>query len=103
MSDVQSCHAEITLVAVGNGVLNEVSPLDCHAAAKFTLFAAVPSCAPAGNDVRAFVPSHALVKFVPLLILSAGKEVSAEQFFHEMLKFRTLLVSIIGNEVSAVH
>ena len=52
VSGVQPFHALRTLLAVGNGVLNEVSPLDCHALLKFTLFASVPSFAPAGNDVR---------------------------------------------------
>jgi len=40
----------LTVVAVGNGVLNEVSPLDSHALVKFTLLASVPSFASSGND-----------------------------------------------------
>ena len=47
-------------------MLNEVSPLDCHALVKFTFCALVPSFAPAGNDVRAVVPCHADVKLVQL-------------------------------------
>jgi hypothetical protein len=53
------CHVRNNLVAVGSGVLNEVSPLDCHALVKFTLFASVPSFAPAGNDVSAEQSLHA--------------------------------------------
>ena len=53
-------------VAVGNGVLNEVRPLDSHALLKFTpLLAAVPSRAPLGNDVRAEQDCHADVKLLP--------------------------------------
>ena len=65
VSDEQSFHDEYTLVAVGNGVLNEVSPLAFHALLKSTLFAAVPSFAPAGNDVRAEQDCHADVKLLP--------------------------------------
>ena len=49
-SDRQLRNEATRLPAVGNGVLNEVSPLDCHALLKFTLLALVPSFAPAGND-----------------------------------------------------
>ena len=55
-------------MAVGSGVLKEVSPLDCHAAAKFTLLAAVPSFAPLGNDVRAVQDCHAPEKLVQFLM-----------------------------------
>lgn len=53
VNELQPRKALTKVVAVGNGVLNEVSPLDCHALVKFTLLALVPSFAPAGNDVRA--------------------------------------------------
>ena len=43
-------HENLQFPALGNGVLNEVSPLDRHASEKFTLFASVPSFASAGND-----------------------------------------------------
>ena len=77
VSDEQFLHALYALVAVGNGVLNEVSPLDCHALVKLTLLASVPSFAPAGNDVRAVQPCHADVKYFPLLKLkSSGRLVS---------------------------
>ena len=71
---------------------NEVSPLDIHALVKFTFVAAVPSCAPAGNDVSEVQDFHALVKLFPLLMSSAGKDVSDEQLNHALLKFTTLLV-----------
>ena len=45
-------------------MLNEVSPLSFHALLKSTLLAAVPSFAPAGNDVRAEQPCHADEKLV---------------------------------------
>jgi len=73
-SDVQPHHELEHVDAVGNGVLNEVSPLDSHALLKFTVpVAAVPSFAPAGNDVRVETEFHAFEKSVPLLMSSAGK------------------------------
>jgi hypothetical protein len=45
--------ASVQFTAVGSGVLNEVSPLNCHALEKVGLIAEVPSFAPAGKDVRA--------------------------------------------------
>ena len=62
----------------------------------------VPSNTPEPMVVSEEQVCHALVKFVPLLISSAGKDVRGVQDCHALLKFRTLLVSIIGNEVSAV-
>ena len=78
---------------------SEVSPLDCHALVKSTLFAAVPSFAPAGNDVRAVQPFHADVKLAPLLISSAGKDVRAEEFCHALVKLVPFLASIAGKDV----
>ena len=72
----QNLHAVFTLVAVGNGVLNEVSPLDCHALVKFTLFASVPSFAPAGNDVRDEQFSQADMKLVQFLMSVVLKSLS---------------------------
>ena len=84
-------------------MLNEVSPLCCHAPVKFTLFASVPSFASAGNDVRAEQLCHAAVKSVPLLKSKAGNEVSPLDL-HALVKF-TLDASVpsfapAGNDVS---
>ena len=83
---VQFCHVRNNLVAVGSGVLNEVSPLPCHALSKFTLDAAVPSFAPSGNDVSDEQYLHAPEKLVPLLIFSAGKLFSDTQLYHVSIK-----------------
>ena len=64
-SDAHELKALRNEFAVGSGVLNEVSPLDSHADSKFTLLAAVPSFAPAGNDVRAEQVFQADEKFEP--------------------------------------
>ena len=73
-SDVQPHHELEHVDAVGNGVLNEVSPLDSHALLKFTVpVAAVPSFASAGNDVRAEQPFHANWKAAPSGALIAPK------------------------------
>ena len=69
-------------MAVGSGVLNEVSPLDRHALSKFTLAASVPSCAPLGNDCRAVVPCHAPVKSEQFLMFVVLKSLSDEQPYH---------------------
>ena len=63
-------------------MLNEVSPLDCHAFVKFTLFASVPSFAPSGNDVSAVVPCHADRKLEQFDISVVLKSLSDEQEFH---------------------
>lgn len=79
---VQLCHVRNNLLAVGNGVLNELSPLDCHALSKFTLFALVPSFASAGNDVRAEQFCHADVKleqFLMSVVLKSLSELSPHQ------------------------
>ena len=60
-------------------MLNEVSPLDCHADSMFTLFALVPSFAPAGNDVRDEQLCHADVKEFPFLMSVVLKSLSDEQ------------------------
>ena len=78
----QNLHAVFTLLAVGNGVLNEVSPLDSHALVKFTLFASVPSFAPAGNDVRDEQDCHADVKFEQVFMSVVLKLLSPEQPYH---------------------
>ena len=59
-----------------------VSPLDCHAAVKFTFVAAVPSFAPAGNDVRAVQSRHALVKLTQLLMSISPNELSDAHKYH---------------------
>jgi len=94
LSDVQEFQEYEQFVAVGSGVLKEVSPLDCHAAAKFTLLALVPSFAPAGNDVRAEVPFHADEKFEPLLASMAPNELSEVELCHALVKL-TVLESLI--------
>tara|TARA_R110001592_G_scaffold143367_1_gene366092 strand:- start:165 stop:482 length:318 start_codon:yes stop_codon:yes gene_type:complete len=65
--ELQLRHAFAQLPAVGNGVLNEVSPLDFHALAKFTFSPFVPRFMSAGKEVREEQSSHALEKFVTLL------------------------------------
>ena len=63
-------------------MLNEVRPLDRHALSKFTLLAVVPSCAPAGNDVRAVQSRHALVKLTQLLMSISPNELSDAHKYH---------------------
>lgn len=92
------------MVAVGNGVLNDVSPLARHALVKTTLLASVPSFASAGNDVRAEQFRHADVKLFPVLKSKAGKLVSPLSC-HALVKF-TLAASVpsfapAGNDVRA--
>ena len=65
-SDEQPFHVAYRIPAVGNSVLNEISPLPSHAVLKFTLLASVPSFASTGNDVSAVVPCHADRKFEQL-------------------------------------
>ena len=82
-----------------------VSDVLRNALMKFTFSAAVPSFAPAGNDVRA-EPFHALVKLLPLLKSKAGKLVSP-LYCHALVKF-TLLAAVpscapAGNDVRAVQ
>ena len=77
VSEAQEFQPNLTFVAVGNGVLNEVSPLDCHAFSNVTFVAAaVPSCAPAGNDVRAVQDFHAFEKLAQLLMSISPNELS---------------------------
>jgi hypothetical protein len=87
VSEVQSLKARYMLLAFGNGVLNDVSPLDCHASVKLTLAAAVPSFAPAGNVVRDEQPFHADVKFWPLFMSVVLKSLSDVQFCHAKLAY----------------
>ena len=75
-------HAKLTVVAVGNGVLNEVSPLPCHAFVKSTLYALVPSFASAGNDVRAEQPFHADVKLEQFLMSVVLTSLSDVLLYH---------------------
>ena len=63
-----------------------VSPLDRHALVKSTLFALVPSFAPAGNDVRAEQDFHADVKSVQFLMSVVLKSLSDEHPSHERYK-----------------
>ena len=85
------------MVAVGNGVLNEVSPLERHASVKFTLFASVPSFAPAGNDVRAEQFCHADVKSPQLSDWIAPKSLNAVHPNQALLRVLELLKSKAGN------
>ena len=56
----QPCHADPKILPLLKSKAgNEVSPLDLHALLKLTLDAAVPSFAPAENDVRAVQAYHA--------------------------------------------
>ena len=67
-------------VAVGNGVLNEVRPLDSHALLKFTaLLTAVPSFASCGNDVSDEQSCQQPVKSVPFLMSVVLKSLSCVQ------------------------
>ena len=75
------------LVAVGNGVLKEVSPLCCHALLKFTPLASVPSFAPLGNDVREVQDFHADVKFEQVFMSVVLKSLSDEQPYHARYVF----------------
>ena len=59
-----------------------MSPLDCHALVKFTLFASVPSFASAGNDVSDEQFCHADEKLVQLGISVVLKSLSDEQRYH---------------------
>ena len=100
MSEVQPLNVSNALVAVGNGVLNEVSPLPCHALLKFTPVASVPSFASAGNDVSAVVPCHAAVKFTQLGACIAGKLCKLVSNCHASLKSPALSVLSKGKLVS---
>ena len=100
MSEVQSCHVRLAVVAVGNGVLNEVSPLFRHELLKSTLLALVPSFAPLGNDVRAEVPFHAFAKVVPLEASISAIELRDEQLRHVSLKLVLDDKSTLLNEVN---
>ncbi len=57
--ELQLRHALPQSPAVGNGVLNEVSPLCFHALAKLTFVTFVPRFMSAGKDVREEQPNHA--------------------------------------------
>lgn len=76
--ELQVRHASVQLPAVGNGVLNEVSPLDFHAPEKFTLVASVPSFASAGNDVRDEQDFHVESKLVQSGACIAGNELKLD-------------------------
>jgi len=81
---------DVNVVAVGSGVLNEVSPLDFHAWLKFTPLASVPSFAPAGNDVSDEQDFHADEKVVPLEASMAPNEFSEllpSQAFKKLMQF----------------
>ena len=82
MSEVHSFQAKRVSPAVGNGVLNEVSPLCCHEFVKFTFCALVPSFAPAGNELRDEQPRHADAKVVQFLMSVVLKSESVEQLYH---------------------
>lgn len=69
-------HALLTSAPVGNGVLNEVSPLDRHASENPTPVLLVPRLISDGNDVREVQDLHAPLKNLPLPRSKAGKELS---------------------------
>jgi hypothetical protein len=100
---VQFIHARFTAVAVGNGVLNEVSPLECHALEKLTEpVAAVPSFAPAGKDVRDEQLYHADAKLEQFLMSVVLKSESDVQFFHASTACVTAGSDVL-KEVNAVQ
>ena len=76
--------------------MNAVNPLEFHAKLKFTLFAAVPSFAPAGNDVRAEQDFHADVKLVQLEISVVPNELSEPEALHALLASVVLVKSKFG-------
>ena len=82
VSDWQPYQARYKSPAVGNGVLNEVSPLLRHAWTKFTLLASVPSFAPLGNCVREEQTCHALAKFEQFLMSVVVKLESELLLYH---------------------
>ena len=97
------CRKALTkVVAVGNGVLNEVSPLELHALVKFTLVASVPSFAPPLKSVSAEQSLHASWKFVPFLASIAPNELNEVASCHEELNELPELKSIEPNEVKAL-
>ena len=79
LKEKQYLNAEVKVVAVGSGVLNEVSPLDRHALSKFTLDTSVPSFAFSGNDVSEEQFCHVLIKFEQFLMSVVLKSLSEEQ------------------------
>lgn len=105
VSDEQSLHATLALVAVGNGVLNEVSPLDHHALLKFTFAASVPSFASLGNDVSDAQFCHVDRKLVQFLMSVVLKLVSEEQFCHVVLTVVTegSCVLKLSSEEQLIH
>ena len=99
MSEVQSLNARYMLLAFGNGVLKDVSPLDCHALVKLALLTSVPSFAPAGNDVKSAVPCQADEKFVEFEASMAPKLLKGVKN-HPLVKLVPLLKSRAGKLVS---
>ena len=77
-----------------------MSPLDCHALVKFTLFASVPSFASVGNDVRDEQEFHAEAKFVQLGISVVLNELSKAQELHALLTSTALVKSRLGKLVN---
>ena len=86
-------------------MLNEVSPLDCHALLTFTLFAAVPSRASLGNELRAEQFCHADVKLVQFLMSVVLKSLSDVQPSHDRttLEAKGSGVSKTISEVQVSH
>ena len=82
VNDVQLLKPSTIRLVVVKGVLNEVSPLDRHALVKFTLFALVPSFAPAGNELRAEQSLNAEVKLVHSGAWTVPKLVRLGEPFH---------------------
>ena len=75
-------------------------------AEKFTLLDAVPSFAPAENDVRAEQSWNALVKLLPLLKSKAGKLVSPlalKAFWNVTFVLLVPSFAPAGNDVRAVQ
>ena len=86
LSRLASYQARLMLVTRDVSISGKlVSPLDRHALLKSTLFASVPSFAPAGNDVSAVVPCHADVKSVQFLMSVVIKSLSELLLYHANL------------------
>ena len=82
INELHCRNESINVVAVGNGVLNEVRPLEFHALLKFTPLASVPSFAPLGNDVREVQDFHAFENWVPFSALIAPIVTKFEHDLH---------------------
>ena len=76
VNEVHCRKALVNVVAVGSGVLNEVSPLPRHASDNPTPVLLVPSLISEGNDVSEVQSLQAPLKNFPFPRSKAGKELS---------------------------